>query len=86
MVETVIKHPQRAEAERAWNLPYAAVEEVLVNAMYHRSYEEREPIEVRIEMTLPGVPRSRNQRYRLTAAGKQAIRPKRAGHQQLHRR
>ena len=46
--ETVIKHPDRAEAERVWNFPYAAVKEALVNAVYHRSYEIREPIEVRI--------------------------------------
>lgn len=46
--ETVIKHPDRAEATRVWNFPYSAIEEALVNAVYHRSYEEREPIEVRI--------------------------------------
>jgi hypothetical protein len=44
----VIKHPDRAEATRAWNFPFAAIEEAVVNAVYHRSYEEREPIEVRI--------------------------------------
>jgi ATP-dependent DNA helicase RecG len=32
----VIKHPQRAEAERVWNFPYAAIEEAVVNAGYHR--------------------------------------------------
>jgi len=37
--EIVIKHPDRAESTRAWNFPYAAVEEALVNAVYHRSYE-----------------------------------------------
>jgi ATP-dependent DNA helicase RecG len=36
--ETVIKHPDRAEATRVWNYPYAAIEEALVNAVYHRSY------------------------------------------------
>lgn len=46
--QTVIKYPHRAEAERVWNFPYAAVEEALVNAVYHRSYEIREPVEVRI--------------------------------------
>jgi ATP-dependent DNA helicase RecG len=62
--ETVIKHPQRAEAERIWNVPYAAVEEALVNAVYHRSYEEREPVEVRISrdelvvLSFPGPDRS----------------------------
>jgi|SRR5436190_21382200 len=62
--ETVVKHPQRAEAERFWNFPYAAVEEAVVNAVYHRSYEEREPIEVRISpdelvvLSFPGPDRS----------------------------
>ena len=62
--ETVIKHPDRAEATRVWNFPYAAVEEALVNAVYHRSYEEREPIEVRIShdefivVSFPGPDRS----------------------------
>ena len=62
--ETVIKHPQRPEAERFWNFPLAAIEEALVNALYHRSYEEREPVEVRItpqELTVlsfPGADRS----------------------------
>ena len=46
--ETVIKRPDRAKADRVWNFPYAAIEEALVNAVYHRSYEIREPIEVRI--------------------------------------
>jgi ATP-dependent DNA helicase RecG len=62
--ETVIKHPHRAEATRIWNYPYAAIEEALVNAVYHRSYEEREPIEVRISpeelviVSYPGPDRS----------------------------
>jgi ATP-dependent DNA helicase RecG len=46
--ERVIKSPERAEAERFFNYPYAAIEEALVNAVYHRSYEIREPIEVRV--------------------------------------
>lgn len=64
LIETVIKHPQRAEAERIWNFPYAAIEEALVNAVYHRSYEEREPVEVRIDrdeivvVSFPGPDRS----------------------------
>ena len=62
--ETVIKHPYQPEAERFWNFPLAAIEEALVNAIYHRSYEEREPVEVRItpqELTIlsfPGTDRS----------------------------
>ncbi len=46
--ETVIKHRDRAEATRVENFPYDAVEESVINAIYHRSYEEREPVEVRI--------------------------------------
>ena len=46
--ERVIKHPDRAEAERFYNFPYEALEEALANAVYHRGYDEREPIEVRI--------------------------------------
>ncbi len=62
--ETVIKHSHQPEAERFWNFPLAAIEEALVNAIYHRSYEEREPVEVRItpqELTVlsfPGADRS----------------------------
>ena len=62
--QTVIKHPNRAEAERLWNFPYAAIEEAVVNAVYHRSYEIREPIEVRITpedlvvLSFPGPDRS----------------------------
>ena len=29
----------KAEAERIFNYPYEAIEEALVNAVYHRSYE-----------------------------------------------
>jgi ATP-dependent DNA helicase RecG len=62
--ETVIKQPGRAESTRVWNYPFAAIEEALVNAVYHRSYEEREPIEVRISLeelvilSFPGPDRS----------------------------
>ena len=48
IIEYVHKVEGRAEADRLFNYPYAAIEESLVNAVYHRSYEEREPIEVRI--------------------------------------
>ncbi len=46
--ETIIKHRDRAEATHVENFPYVAIEETLINAVYHRSYQEREPIEVRI--------------------------------------
>lgn len=66
VAEYVRKRPDRAEAERYFNVPYAALEEALVNAVYHRSYEEREPIEVQVtpdEITIasyPGPDRSIN--------------------------
>ncbi|MBU4037730.1 MAG: winged helix-turn-helix transcriptional regulator [Proteobacteria bacterium] len=48
IIEYVHKVEGRAEADRFFNYPYAAIEESLVNAVYHRSYEEREPIEARV--------------------------------------
>ena len=62
--ELVEKFPDRAESERVWNFPYPAIEEAVVNAVYHRSYEEREPIEIRIDpeelvvLSFPGPDRS----------------------------
>lgn len=46
--EKIIKHPDRAEATRIWNYPVSALEEILSNSLYHRSYELREPVEIRI--------------------------------------
>ncbi|MGX9367355.1 RNA-binding domain-containing protein [Desulfoplanes sp. PS50] len=48
ITETVIKHPDRAEATRVENFPYPAIEEAVVNAVYHRAYDVREPVEIRI--------------------------------------
>lgn len=62
--EVVIKSADKAEAARISNYPYAAIEEILANAVYHRSYQEKEPITVRItaesiEITsFPGFDRS----------------------------
>ncbi len=47
--EAVIKHSDKAEAERFFNYPYEAIEELLANAVYHRSYQNHEPVTVRIE-------------------------------------
>ncbi|MCL2712443.1 MAG: putative DNA binding domain-containing protein [Methanomassiliicoccaceae archaeon] len=44
--EKVFKYPDRAEAGRFFNYPYEAIEEVLVNAVYHKSYQISEPITV----------------------------------------
>lgn len=62
--EVVIKSADKAEATRISNYPYAAIEEILANAVYHRSYQEKEPITVpitseSIEITsFPGFDRS----------------------------
>lgn len=48
ILEKITKFPDRAEASRSFNYPFAAIEEAVCNAVYHRSYEIREPIEVRI--------------------------------------
>jgi ATP-dependent DNA helicase RecG len=46
--EEVRKRPDRAEADRFYNYPYEALEEVLANAVYHKDYAQREPIEISI--------------------------------------
>ena len=46
--EQVIKHINKAEAERFYNFPYTALEEALSNAVYHKSYELGSPIEVQL--------------------------------------
>lgn len=64
ITEKVVKHPDRPEADRFFNYPLAAIEEALSNAVYHRAYDEREPIEVRVEndkieiVSFPGPDRS----------------------------
>ncbi|MEG2124111.1 MAG: ATP-binding protein, partial [Clostridium sp.] len=46
--EKVVKIKNRAEAERYYNYPYNALEEAIVNAVFHKSYREDSPVEVRI--------------------------------------
>ena len=84
--EAVIKHPDRAEATRIWNFPYTAIEEALVNAVYHRSYEEREPVEVRIGfdevviLSFPGPDRSiRSEDFKAGRAVSRRYRNRRIG-------
>nr|WP_304970843.1 RNA-binding domain-containing protein [uncultured Schaedlerella sp.] len=48
IVEKVVKIQGQAEAERYFNYPYNALEEVLVNAEFHKLYREPEPVEIRI--------------------------------------
>ncbi|MDD3350031.1 MAG: ATP-binding protein [Eubacteriales bacterium] len=62
--EKITKLPGHAEAERVFNYPYAAIEEALSNAVYHKSYQIGEPITVtvtpeKLEITsLPGPDRT----------------------------
>ncbi len=46
--EKVIKPTDKEESIRVASYPYQAIEETLVNAFYHRDYQQREPIEIRI--------------------------------------
>ena len=46
--QLTIKVDGQAEALRFYNYPYEAIEEILSNAVYHRSYQINEPITVRI--------------------------------------
>lgn len=46
--QKVVKVQGQAEAERYFNYPYNALEEALVNAVFHKSYRELEPVEIRI--------------------------------------
>ncbi|MDR3111115.1 MAG: putative DNA binding domain-containing protein [Planctomycetaceae bacterium] len=48
ITEKVVKHQKRAEAERFFNYPFGALEESLVNAVFHKSYMIPEPVEIRI--------------------------------------
>lgn len=59
ITERVIKHGDRAESDRFVSFPYTAVEEALANAVYHRGYDVREPIEVQVtptEMSITSYP------------------------------
>ena len=44
----VIKYDDTEIADKVYNYPYPPIEEALANAVYHRNYELRDPIEVRV--------------------------------------
>ena len=46
--EIVAKIPGQAESTRHFNYPFEAIEEALVNTVFHRGYQEDSPIEIRI--------------------------------------
>lgn len=47
--EYVIKPKDRMESIRFFNYPYQALEESVVNAMYHRDYQEYQEVEITVE-------------------------------------
>jgi ATP-dependent DNA helicase RecG len=47
--EKVTKIFGKEEAVRVWNYPYAALEEAVANCLFHRNYQQREPVTIRIE-------------------------------------
>ena len=62
--ETVQKISGQQEAVRFWSYPYDALEEAVVNSLYHRDYLQHEPVEITIEpdgitiLNCPGPDRS----------------------------
>ena len=62
--ERIIKHADKAQADRIYNFPYVAVDEVLSNAIHHKGYQIPEPITVTVTpeklevLSFPGPDRS----------------------------
>ena len=52
VIKKMIAKPKDNEkSDKVFNYPYQAFEESVVNALYHRDYMEREPVEITIEPT-----------------------------------
>ena len=74
--EKVVKIQGQAESERYVNYPYNALEEAIVNAVFHKSYREPEPVEIRIYLdsiviiNFPGVEKHISQEKFKTGKGR----------------
>ena len=74
--EKVVKIQGQAESERYVNYPYNALEESIVNAVFHKSYREPEPVEIRIYLdsiviiNFPGVEKHISQEKFKTGKGR----------------
>lgn len=49
--EKITKPSDSEESVKTFNYPYQALEECISNALYHRDYQEREPVEITVEPT-----------------------------------
>ena len=48
VAEEVVKSDDGSPSERSYNYPPDALREALANAVYHKGYDQREPVEVRV--------------------------------------
>jgi len=48
ITEEILKLEDRPEAHRFYNYPLRALEEAIANAIYHKSYDERNPVEIQV--------------------------------------
>lgn len=48
VAEEVVKSDDGSPSERSYNYPPDALKEALANAVYHKGYDQREPVEVRV--------------------------------------
>lgn len=47
----ISKPTDNEKSDKTYNYPYQSFEEAVVNALYHRDYQEREPVEITVEPT-----------------------------------